>query len=192
MKKFVLLAAVASAAAIASPAVAQSATGSVTVTGSVADKCFAITPISDTITLGELALQTGTNAGTIDSAFSSNTGGLSRSFTVRCTTTTPSITVSAIPLTISGNAGTAADYTGTVHYTSTLTAQKAGGGADASAAYTTADTLPAATTTAVGDRLKNAANNVTVTVSNGSTTDGTDQLKAGSYSGTISITVAPV
>lgn len=48
MKKIVLLAAVASAAAIASPAAAQ-ATGSVTVTGSVADKCFAIAPISDTI-----------------------------------------------------------------------------------------------------------------------------------------------
>ncbi|ABD25217.1 hypothetical protein Saro_0771 [Novosphingobium aromaticivorans DSM 12444] len=191
MKKIVLLAAVASAAAIASPAAAQ-ATGSVTVTGSVADKCFAIAPISDTITLGELSLQTGVNAGTVDSAFSSNTGGLSRSFSVRCTTTTPTITVSALPLTISGNAGTSGGYTGTVHYTSTLTAQKAGGGADASAVYTTADSLPAATTTSVGDRLKNATNNVTVTVSNGTTTNGTDQLKAGSYSGSISITVSPV
>jgi hypothetical protein len=193
MKKFVLLAAAASAVAIVSPAAAQTvASGSVTVTGSVADKCFAITPISDTITLGELALATGVNAGTIDSAFSSNIGGLSRSFTVRCTTTTPKITVSAVPLTISGDAGTLNGYTGTVHYTSTLTAQKATGGADASAAYTTADSLPAATTTSVGDRLKNAANNVTVTVSNGTTTTATDQLKAGSYSGSISITVSPV
>ena len=79
-----------------------------------------------------------------------------------------------------------------MHYTSTLTAQKAGGGADASAVYTSADALPVATTVSLADRLKNAANNVTVTVSNGATTNATDLLKSGTYNSTITITVAPV
>ena len=187
MKKILTLALLASAA-IATPALAQSASGTVAVTGTVAGKCTAITPITGTITLGELA----NSAGTVISGFTNNTGGLSRSFTVICTSSNASITVSSTNLVNSADATTANGYTGTVHYTSTLTAQKAGGGADASAVYTSADALPTATTVSLADRLKNAANNVTVTVSNGATTNATDLLKAGTYNSTITITVAPV
>ena len=187
MKKILTLALLASAA-IATPALAQSASGTVAVTGTVAGKCTAITPITGTITLGELA----NSAGTVISGFTNNTGGLSRSFTVICTSSNASITVSSTNLVNSADATTANGYTGTVHYTSTLTAQKAGGGADASAVYTSADALPVATTVSLADRLKNAANNVTVTVSNGATTNATDLLKAGTYNSTITITVAPV
>lgn len=187
MKKFAALALLATAA-IATPALAQTATGTVAVTGTVAGKCTASPAITGTIALAELA----NSGGTIISTFSNNVGGLSRSFTVICTSANASITVSSNNLTNSADATTANGYTGTVHYTSTLTAQKAGGGADASAVYTSADTLPAATTTSLADRLKNGANNVTVTVSNGTTTNATDLLKAGTYGSTISITVSPV
>ncbi len=186
MKKIALIALAASAAAIATPAAAQNASGTVGVTGTVAAKCTAITPITGTITLTELALANGT----VDSAFTSQTGGLTRSFTVKCTGATPSITVSSDSLNNSTSNTTENGYTGRVHYTSTLVADKATTGV-ATAAYTSADTPPAATTTNLGAPLKNAADNVRVTVSAGATTNPADVLKAGSYSSTIAITVSP-
>lgn len=184
-----LFIAVAASACIATPALAAPASGTVDVTGSVASKCTTAAGISGTITLGELAL----DDGKVDTAFSSNTGGLSRSFTVRCTAASVQISVNSNALTHASDAGTANGYTGTVHYTSTLTAKKAAGGDDASAVYTTANTLPAATVTSLGGRLKNEADNVTLTVSNGHTTNAGDLLKAGtSYTSTITISVSPV
>lgn len=189
MKKVLFIGAAVIAATAVSPAMAQTvASGTVQVTGTVAAKCTADNPISGTIDLGELALANGT----VDPAFSSNTTGLSRSFTVRCTSANTQITVSSDALANASDATTGNGYTGTVHYTSTLTAEKASGGTPASAAYTTADSLPSATTTQLGDRLANSASNVTVTVSNGHTTTASDLLKAGSYTSTIQITVAPV
>ncbi len=174
-------------AVIATPVMAQtSASGSVAVAGTVAGKCTAITPITGTITLGELA----NASGTVISGFTGNSGGLARSFTVICTSSNPTITVSSDALNNATDSTTGGGYTGRIHYTSTLTAAKAGGG-NATAAYTTANTLPAATTTALADRLANSAGNVTVTVSNGTTTAATDLLKAGTYNSTIIITVAP-
>lgn len=186
MKKIVCIAMAATALA-ASPALAQNASGTVNVSGSVASKCTASTPISDAITLNELALATGK----VDQAFSSQTGGLSRSFTVVCTSANVQISVSSNALNNSTDNSTQSGYTGRVHYTSTLTANKAGGGV-ATAVYTTADTLPATTDVALGDRLANAANNITVAVSNGTTTNANDILKAGAYTSTIAIVVAPV
>lgn len=187
MKKIALIALAASAAAIATPAAAQtSATGTVQVTGTVAAKCTAITPITGLITLNELAKADGTVEGT----FVNQTGTLTRSFTVKCTGATPSISVSSDSLNNATDNTTLNGYTGRVHYTSTLVADKATTGV-ATAVYTSADLLPVATTTNLGAPLKNAANNVRVTVSAGTTTNATDILKSGSYSSTISITVSP-
>lgn len=186
MKKFAALALLATAA-IATPAMAQSASGTILVTGMVPGKCTALTPISGTITLNDLS----TTTGTVNSAFSAQTGGLSRSFTVVCTSANASISVSSDALNNATDNTTGSGYTGRVHYTSTLDANKAGGGT-ATAIYTSADILPAATTVALGDRLAAGANNITVTVSNGTTTNSGDVLKAGSYSSTIAITVAPL
>lgn len=186
MKKIALIALAASAVAIATPAAAQNASGSVIVNGTVAAKCTALPDLDDTITLNELALANGT----VDSAFSSNSGGLTRSFTVKCTGATPSITVSSNSLNNATSNTTENGYTGRVHYTSTLVADKATTGT-ATAAYTSADALPVATTTNLGAPLKNAADNVRVTVSAGTTTNASDLLKAGSYTSTISIIVSP-
>lgn len=186
MKKIAYIA-FAAAAVIATPAMAQNATGTVGVTGSVGGKCTAMTPITGSITLNELAKADGT----VDSAFSSQSGGLSRSFTVICTSANASITVSSDALNNSTDSSSGGGYTGRVHYTSTLVANKAGGGT-AQAVYTTADVLPTASTTVLGDRLANAVNNITVTVSNGTTAAAGNLLKAGAYSSTINITVAPL
>ena len=66
MRKIILAALAAGSVMAASPALAQTASGTVNVSGTVASKCSAITPISGTIALGELALANGT----VDSAFS--------------------------------------------------------------------------------------------------------------------------
>lgn len=187
MKNKAILALALPALAFTAPALAQSATGSVQVTGTVASKCTAQSPITGTINLGELAK----SDGTVDSAFTSNSGGLTRSFSVVCTSANVQIAVSANALNNTSDQTTGGGYTGRVHYTSTLTAQKAGGGAQ-TATYTTADVLPSASTASLGDRLKNAANNLTLTVSSGATTNAADLLKAGSYESTVSITVNPV
>ena len=187
MKKFAALALLATAA-IATPAMAQtSASGTVLVTGTVPGKCTAITPISGTITLGDIS----TSTGTVLSSFGNNSGGLSRSFTIVCTSSNASITVSSDSLNNTTDNTTGNGYTGRVHYTSTLTANKAGGGT-ATAVYTSADVLPAASTTALADRLAAGPNNVTVAVSNGTTTNNGDVLKQGTYNSTIAITVAPL
>jgi hypothetical protein len=153
------------------------------VNGSVLPKCTAITAIEGTITLGELAVANGT----VNSTFSNNSGGLTRTFTVRCTSANPGLSVNAAPLTTtaSGTPG----YTGTVHYTATLTALKANS-ADSTSVVDTSNTA-GATTGSLGDRLKNDNGNVTVTVSNGNTTTGSDLLEAGNYTGTIAIIVSP-
>lgn len=187
MKKLVLLGCAISAMAIAAPAGAQTvASGTVDVTGSVAAKCTTASAISGTITLGELALSNGT----IDSAFTSNTGGLSRSFTVRCTSGNVQIGVQADPLREASDDTTANGYTGTAHYTATLVAAKAGSGT-ATAAYSTL-AGGAASTQALGGRMANSTDNLTVTVSNGQTSNTGDLLKSGSYAGKIYITVSPV
>ena len=69
MRKIILAALAAGSVMAASPALAQSASGTVNVSGSVASKCTATTPINGTIALNELALSTGL----VDPAFTSAT-----------------------------------------------------------------------------------------------------------------------
>jgi hypothetical protein len=182
MKKTLFAVLVAASAMAATPAVAQSASGTVGVTGSVSAKCTASTEIAGTIALGELARA----SGTVDSAFSNASGGLTRSYTVKCTSATPHIAVDASPLTTTSSG--AAGYTGTVHYTATVTANKAGGGSE-SVAHTTNAAAPAAK--AVGARLANAESNITVGVANGFTGTASDMLEAGNYTAAIKVSVSP-
>jgi len=185
MKKLIVLAAAASAAAIATPAAAQSATGTVAVSGTVGAKCTA-SDFSSSIPLGELAKADGT----IDGTFPNNTAGLSRSFTLRCTSNKVKITVSSDQLknTAVGQATAENGYTGIIDYTSTLVAT--GVSTSATATYNTVG-LGAAATATLSERLANSANNVTVTVSDGTTAAPSDLLKEGSYSSTIAIKVEP-
>jgi hypothetical protein len=185
MKTLAFTAMAAAAALVASPAFAQ-ASGTVDVNGTVASKCATVGTIAGTISLGELAKANGT----IESAFANNSGGLSRQFTVRCTGANPVLSVNASPLVNGAIATPASGYTNTVHYTATLSASAAGtGGATASAADTS--NVSGATTAALSGRLSAAANNVTLLISNGNTTDAAAVLEAGTYNGSVAVLVSP-
>lgn len=183
MKKLVWSALFAATAFAAAPAFAQ-ASGTVDVTGTVAARCSAITPISGSITLGELA----TANGKVDPAFAGNTGGLSRNFTILCNGSNPKLSVNARPLVNAAAPTSAAGYTNTVHYTATLTAAGAKGGSTSVADQSLAT---GATTAQVGDRLAVTANNISLTVGSGATADATAVLDAGSYAGNVEIIIAP-
>jgi hypothetical protein len=184
MKKLVALTLAAATAAVATPAAAQTASGTVTVTGTVASKCTTATNLNASINLGELALANGK----VDPAFASNVGGLSRSFTVTCTSPNATLSVEALPLVNAAIVTPTAGYTNTVNYTATLSANKAPSG---TASAVDLSGTAGATTAPVGGHLLAAANNVTVSVSTGATAGATDLLEAGSYSGSILISVAP-
>ncbi|MBB4098704.1 hypothetical protein [Sphingomonas kyeonggiensis] len=184
MKKFLFTALLAGSAFAAVPAAAQSVSGNVTVTGTVAAKCTSAGGLNGAINLGELA-----NAdGKINSTLSGNIGGLTRSFTVTCTSANPQISVDASALVNSAILTPTTGYTNTVHYTATMAASKAGGGT--TSAIDTSN-VAGPTTALVGDHLANSPNNIVLTVSNGNTTNAADMLEAGSYSGVIALTVSP-
>jgi hypothetical protein len=183
MNKFAFAALAAATAFVATPAFAQAA-GTVDVTGTVAAKCTAITPISGSITLGELSKSNGT----VDPTFAGNTGGLSRSFTVRCTGANPGISVNAKALVNAAVATPASGYANTVHYTATLTAA---GSKGTSASAVDTSNASGATVAALGDRLAASNNNVTLAISTGNTTDAAAVLEAGTYAGSVDVIISP-
>jgi hypothetical protein len=159
-------------------------TGTINVTGSVAPKCTATAPLNGDIALGELAEANGTVNRTFSNAA---TGALTKKFTVTCTSPSANLSVNALPLRNNAVTTVTSGYTNTVHYTATLTATKAVGG---SVSAIDTSNIAGATTQDLSGRLANAADNVTVIVSNGNTTNA-DLLEAGNYTGSIAITVAP-
>lgn len=180
MKKTVSTLVIAAATLAAGPAFAQ-ATSTVQVTGTVAAKCTAVQPATASIDLGELAK----DDGTVDTAFSKATSGLTTTFTVRCNSANPQLSVEARPL-INSAASDGDGYTNTVHYKATLNAQAAGG----STATVADQSLSAgATTGRVGSRLKAQQNNVSLTIGEGATQNSTAILEAGTYNGSVNITV---
>ena len=182
MKK-IAFAAAAISAVVATPAFAQ-ASGTVEVSGTVAAKCSAVTPIGGSITLGELAKANGT----VDTAFAGNTGGLTRQFTVRCNGANPQLSVNAKALVNAAAVNSPNGYTNTVNYTATLTAAAAKG---TSTSVADLSSSQGATTGLIGDRLSAQANNVSLAISNGITSDSTAILEAGSYSGSVDIIISP-
>lgn len=183
MKKLVLSALMIGSAFAAAPAFAQ-ANGSVDVTGTVAARCSAVTPISGSITLGELAKADGT----VDAAFSGNTGGLSRNFTIKCNGANPKVSVEAKPLVNAAATNSPNGYTNIVHYTATVVAMGAKGG---TATVADQSINSGATSGQVGDRLAAVSNNIALTVGTGVTSEATAILDAGTYAGKVEITVAP-
>ena len=177
MKKLVLSVLVLGSALGATPALAQ-ATGSVDVTGSVAARCLAVSPISGNITLGELAK----TDGTVDPSFAGNTGGLTRNFTVKCNGSNPKISVDAKPLINAAATNVPAGYT------ATLVATGAKGGTTPVADQSL---TAGATSAQVGDRLAATSNNITLTIGSGLTADPAAILDAGTYAGKVEVTIAP-
>jgi hypothetical protein len=193
MRKMVFAVLAVPAAFVATPAAAQ-ATGTVTVNGSVDGRCTAITAITGTIAVGELA---DSSTGFVRGQFATNQ---QQKFTVRCTTATVGLRVEAKPL-LSTPARTTANYqptpgyTARVNYTATLTAVPATGSTNVTVSDTSDATGSNSSETgavkALGQRLSNTADNILLDIS-APTADANKILEADtSYSGTVDITVSP-
>lgn len=182
MKKTAVTLLAAAAALVGTSAFAQ-ATGTVVINGTVAEKCSAVEPINGAINLGELAKDNGS----VDPAFANNKDGLSRKFTVRCNGSNPQISVEAKPLVNAAVTQPTNGYTNTVGYTAKVSAKGAKGGNTDVADLALNN---GATTGRIGDRLAAEANNVTLTISDGITSNATAILEAGSYAGSVGIIIA--
>jgi hypothetical protein len=183
MKKIALLA-ITAAAAIATPAMAQSVTGTITLTGTVGPKCFvdpgAGSTFTDSVNFGALDAADGTLRTNLASQFAT------KSFTVKCTSGNPGLSITAAPLATAGAA--AAGYDNSIDFDATLTVDKATGG---TTAVTDASGTAGATTGSVGSPLANSVGNVRVTTANYATGTATDLLVAGTYNGLITVVISP-
>ncbi|MEY4055273.1 MAG: hypothetical protein RL519_608 [Pseudomonadota bacterium] len=179
MKKIALIA-VAAAAFSANPAMAQ-ATGTINLTGVVASKCFVEgTPIGGTHDFTALDATNGTMRTDLATDFGT------KNFTVKCSSLNPTVSVKALPLATTATA--TAGYDNSIDYNAIVTVDKSGGG---TTAVTDASTDTTATTGTVGARLANSTNNVRVTTASYATGSNTDLLVAGTYNGSIEITISP-
>lgn len=157
----------------AMPALAQNATGTVNINGSVAGRCLFTTP-SQTIDLGELALPgTDTAAGRLDLT---KVNGQSTTLVGWCNNSAASMTVEATKLT--NPASAASGFTNSIDYRATATANS----------ISATDT----TTVAGAGSPSNVgmfAGNIGVSLSDA--TSDSSILVAGSYTGLVTVTLAP-
>jgi hypothetical protein len=179
-------------AAAAAPAVAQDSTsGTITIEGTVGDKCIVTDSGSvldpdfgGLINLGQLDDTDGTlkDLGTFTA--SNNLDDLS--FRIVCTTASPSVTVTAEPM-VNPSVNAPDGYADTVHFTADANFSVVGGTDTYSV---TTDATPSATGT-LSDRLATGPDNVQIDLSNFHTPEADDVMTAGTYTGTVSITISP-
>ena len=184
MKKFAFLAA-AACVALATPAMAQNVTGTITLKGNVTAKC-SVTPgngntFAETVDFLELAQPNGT----LRTGLSTDFG--TRSATIVCNTGTPKIAVDANPLATGGTAPTG--YSNTINYTASVAVNTTAANAGPFSNATTATPLTA--TTIGGGSLANAASNINITTTGYGTTNASDILVAGAYTGNIVVVISP-
>lgn len=186
MKKIALVALLAGAA-FATPAAAApaptSVTGTITLTGHVDAKCF-VQPdngstFSNSVDFTALDAADGTLRTGLDTAFGT------KSFTVKCTSSNPNISVTANPL-ATGSGAPAAGYDNSIDYSASVAVTTTTG-----TTTVTDATGGAATTGAAGAPLKNQASNVNITTSGYHTDTATDLLVAGTYNGSIVVVISP-
>lgn len=178
--------------AMAAPAAAQTVTGTINITGSVANKCTVL-PGSDstfggTVGLGELAQADGTMATDLATRFNAAGNAAQLNFRVVCNTATPTVAVTATPLTTAGTPPTG--YSSRVDYAAHVAVSLTTGGPQtfSNDSRSGATSGPTATTSRIAN---NGGNNIAVTADTFGTPNATDLLTAGSYTGNISIVIAP-
>ena len=194
MKKILFAALAGSTALTASPAFAQTVTGVVNVSGTVGDKCIvtnAGTPsgsdsFGGTVSLGALDDTDGTlkDSAVLETAFGA-AGASQLSYRVVCTTANTDVTVDTDALV---NTAVTADtgYADTVHYNANVDLSMVGGDETVS----NDSTLPA-TNTVIAKRMATGATNIAVSADTFRTPGTADVMLAGTYSGKITITLAP-
>ncbi len=186
MKKFAIIALAASAAIASTPAYAAGeVTGTINLSGSVAPKCFvnpgAGSTFSDSVNFNELAAANGTLRTGLDTDFNAAVENV----TVLCTSAAPLISIDAAPLASVTTADTG--YDNSIDYKAVVKLDTLGG-------FVTKDNDSASAALAnspIGYRLTNGSGNVNITATNFRTNAATDLLVAGSYSGSITIVIAP-
>lgn len=179
-------------AAAAQPAAAQDVSGTITIRGTVGEKCIVTDPgdnpgpdFGGLIDLGAIDDTDGTlrNIGTIAAANNLN----DLSFRVVCTTASPSVSVTAAPM-VNPTGVATTGYANTVHFTADANFLVVGG-------TNNFEVTTDATATAGGtlsNRLATGPDNVQVDLSNFHTPSTTDVLTSGTYTGTVSITISPI
>ena len=183
MKKLALIAMTA-AAAIASPAMAQSTTGTITLTGTVASKCFVVPGNGNTFS-GSADFQALDQAdGTLRTGLATDFG--TKSFTVKCNSGTAGLSVTATPL--ANTASAASGYDNSIDYSATLTVDTTSG----STVVTDLTSAAGATTGTTSAPLANATGNVRITTTGYATNNSTDLLVAGTYNGLITVVISPI
>jgi len=192
MKRTIALAALATALATAtSPAAAQDLSGTVTINGTVGEKCL-VTDEGDNadpdfggiIDLMDLDDTDGTLRTIADISASGDLGNLG--FRVVCTTANPVVQVTGTAMTTAGAAPTG--YANTVHFTADANFDIAGGGTDTFTVTTDGTDIDGGS---LSGRLATGLDNVTVDLSSFHTPDPADVLVAGDYTGSVVITISP-
>ncbi|MFY8048312.1 MAG: hypothetical protein ACOVNS_05775 [Erythrobacter sp.] len=175
------------------PAAAQSVSGTVTLEGTVGDKCIVTdggaTPNIDfggTIDLGELDDTDGTlrSIGTISA--SSNLDNLG--FRVVCTTALPRVEITAEPM-VNPTGVATGGYANAVHFTADTKFSLVSGGTQTFGVTTNGTPINGGHLSA---RLATGEHNVQIDLSNFHTLGSADVLTAGDYTGTVSITISPI
>jgi hypothetical protein len=185
MKRLVVALLLAGAPSLAA---AQSTTGTINLTGSVAPKC-AVANVQDSSTfsgsigLGELSGQNGQLSSTLTG---STVTGASQSFQVMCNSATPTVKLSASPLTGDAAGAAPSGYSKVINYTATVDVVQSSG----SFPQLTQVSNNAQASRALTAPLANAANNVTVGANSFNTTSGAI-LMSGNYAGTITVEITP-
>lgn len=169
-------------------AFAQSTTGTINLTGSVAPKCAIAgaqngSTFSGSIGLGELAGQNGQLSSTLTG---STVAGASQSFQVICNSATPTVKLSASPLTGDAAGAAPSGYSKVVNYTATVDVVQSSG----SFPQLSQPSNNTQASQALTAPLANAANNVTVGANSFNTTSGAI-LMSGAYAGVITVEIAP-
>lgn len=193
MKNLIAASAILMALTMAAPASAQSVSGQVNVSGFVSPRCGASfegdSTFSGAITLGELSQTDATLSTSLANTTTSAPAG-EVLFTVGCTTTASTVTLSATRL---SNPATQPGPTSSneIDYTAEIKIAQANGGFTF-INYRTAAATPAPTVTALNDFFANQANNFSVRVYDLAAENGTASfLIPGDYTSVITITVSP-
>ncbi|MFC7537263.1 hypothetical protein ACFQPG_07765 [Sphingomonas sp. GCM10030256] len=198
MNKFAFAVLMTASAIAATPAAAQQVTGTVNVTGTVAGRCSVIesglekTSFSGTIDLGRLDAADGTLRSELTSATSANPADAKKvTARVVCTSSNPTIGVSATKLAIAGAADAGTGYANSIDYVAALRVKTASATNPLAEVKFDTQNNSAAVTAQLGSRIAGGtADNVEVNVSNLRTAAGS-VLNQGTYNSVISLSITP-
>ena len=199
MKKIAFALLMSASAIVATPAAAQSVTGTVNVTGTVASRCSVIeanlekATFSGTIDLGRLDAANGTLRSELTSSTSIAPADAKKvSVRVVCTSSNPTIGVSATKLAIAGSTAAGTGYANSIDYVAALRVNTASATTPLAEVKFDTRTNSTAVTAQLGARIAGGtSDNVEVNISNLRTAAVSDVLNQGTYNSVVSLSITP-